>query len=52
MKEIAAWIDLYLENLFDSRQKDFQDNGEERDPTYFYGPTRPRSFYLSLSLEW
>lgn len=41
-----------IENLFDSRQKDFQDNGEERDPTYFYGPTRPRSFYLSLSLEW
>jgi len=41
-----------IANLFDSRQKDFQDNGEERDPTYLYGPTQPRTFYLRLSAEW
>ena len=36
-----------VKNLFDERQSDFQENGEERDVTYFYGPSRPRSFYLA-----
>lgn len=41
-----------VDNVFDDRQKDLQANGEERDPTYTYGPTRPRTFYLSLRLGW
>lgn len=41
-----------IDNVFDQRQKDLQDNGEERDPTYLYGPTQPRSIYLRLSATW
>ncbi len=41
-----------IENLFDQRQKDLQDNGEDRDVTYLYGPAKPRSAYLSISALW
>lgn len=40
-----------LKNLFDERQKDLDNNGEDRDVTYFYGPNRPRSYYATLSGE-
>ena len=39
-----------LKNLLDQRQKDFQENGADRDVTYFYGPSRPRSFYFAAEL--
>ena len=39
-----------LKNLLDQRQKDFQENGADRDVTYFYGPSRPRSFYSAVEL--
>lgn len=45
-------VGLGIDNLFDQRQKDLQDNGEERDPTYLYGPARPRTYYVSLKAEW
>lgn len=45
-------LNLGIENAFDQRQKDLQDNGEDRDPTYLYGPNQPRTFYTSASLKW
>lgn len=58
-KEFDGWlgadhftVSLGVENLFDERQKDLQNNGEERDPTYIYGPAQPRTFYLRLSAVW
>ncbi len=45
-------LHLGVENLFDERQDDLQNNGEERDPTYLYGPTQPRTWYARVSLEW
>ncbi len=41
-----------IDNLFDERQKDQLDNGEDRDPTYSYGPTNPRTFHVSARLAW
>ena len=40
-----------LKNALDSYQDDLDDSGESRDPTYAYGPTRPRSVYLTLGAE-
>ena len=40
-----------LKNALDSYQDDLDDSGESRDPTYVYGPTRPRSVYLTLGAE-
>lgn len=45
-------VSLGVENLFDDRQKDFQDNGEARDPTYLYGPATPRTYYVSFTATW
>ncbi len=45
-------LNIGIENAFDQRQKDFMDNGEDRDPTYLYGPTKPRTYYLSATLGW
>lgn len=45
-------VNVGVENAFDQRQKDLMDNGEDRDPTYLYGPTSPRTYYLSASLGW
>lgn len=41
-----------IENIFDDRQDDLQDNGEDRDVTYFYGPSKPRTYYVKATLEW
>lgn len=38
-------------NIFDNRQKDLFDNGEDRDPTYLYGPVRPRTFFATVGVE-
>jgi len=40
-----------LKNVFDSYQDDLDNSGEARDVTYVYGPTRPRSVYLTLGAE-
>ncbi|WP_342750829.1 TonB-dependent receptor [Termitidicoccus mucosus] len=40
-----------VRNLFDDRQKDLFDNGEDRDPTYLYGPVRPRTFFVTAGVE-
>jgi len=41
-----------IENAFDDRQDDLFDNGEDRDPTYLYGPTQPRTYYIAAELRW
>lgn len=58
-KDFDGWLGadhftvaIGVENLFDDRQDDLQDSGEERDPTYLYGPTQPRTWYLRLSAVW
>lgn len=54
--EVFGKMDLLLsvgvENAFDERQKDHQNNGEDRDPTYVYGPTQPRTYYCSAKIIW
>ncbi|MFP4203975.1 MAG: TonB-dependent receptor plug domain-containing protein [Opitutales bacterium] len=44
-------VSLGIENLFDERQGDLQ-NGENRDPTYLYGPAQPRTFYVRVGGKW
>lgn len=39
-----------IQNLFDSFQRDF-DSGDERDSSYIYGPSRPRTFFVGLKLN-
>lgn len=39
-----------VRNLFDSFQRDF-DSGPERDASYIYGPTLPRTFFVALNLS-
>lgn len=58
-KEFGGWpgsgpwrLSAGVENVFDQRQKDLQNNGEERDPTYLYGPVQPRTYYVRLSMPW
>lgn len=36
-----------IKNMFNSYQKDF-DKGVDRDPTYVYGPSQPRTFFVGL----
>lgn len=36
-----------VKNIFNSYQSDF-DRGENRDPSYVYGPTNPRTVYFSI----
>jgi outer membrane receptor for ferrienterochelin and colicins len=44
-------IELFggIKNIFNSYQKDF-DTGINRDPSYIYGPTSPRTIYIGLKL--
>lgn len=45
-------VSLGIENLFDERQDDLQNNGEDRDPTYLYGPNQPRTYYFKVTANW
>jgi outer membrane receptor for ferrienterochelin and colicins len=45
-------LSLGIQNLLDHRQKDLQDNGEERDPTYLYGPVQPRTYSIRVAVRW
>lgn len=48
----AEWkVGVGVKNLFDSYQDDLDNTGENRDVTYVYGPTRPRSVYLTVGAE-
>jgi TonB dependent receptor. len=38
-----------MKNIFNSYQKDF-DKGIERDPSYIYGPSLPRTVFLGLRI--
>jgi outer membrane receptor for ferrienterochelin and colicins len=40
-----------MRNLFNAYQDDLDNNGEDRDVTYVYGPTRPRTVYVSLGAD-
>lgn len=40
-----------IKNLTDTRQSDLE-SGPDRDPTYFYGPRQPRTFFLSLTMAY
>lgn len=39
-----------IQNLFNSFQRDF-DSGDERDSSYIYGPSRPRTLFVGLKLN-
>lgn len=39
-----------IQNIFNSFQRDF-DSGDERDSSYIYGPSRPRTLFVALKLE-
>lgn len=45
-------VSFGVDNLFDERQDDVLDTGEDRDPTYLYGPTTPRTFYATFRINW
>ncbi|MDO4229551.1 MAG: TonB-dependent receptor [Capnocytophaga sp.] len=44
--EISAGI----KNIFNAYQKDF-DTGIDRDPTYIYGPSLPRTFFVGAKIK-
>ena len=39
-----------VQNIFDSFQRDF-DSGPDRDASYIYGPTRPRTLFVGMNLK-
>lgn len=47
---VHAEVSAGIQNLFDSCQKDF-DSGVNRDSDYIYGPSLPRSYFGSLSIQ-
>lgn len=49
-KNVILQINGGIQNIFDSRQKDF-DQGAMRDSKYFYGPTLPRSYYVGIRIS-
>lgn len=48
-KEMGLQVSTGMKNIFNSFQKDF-DQGPDRDSGYMYGPTLPRSLFVSLKL--
>lgn len=44
---VKMQVNTGIQNIFNSFQKDL-DKGEFRDAGYFYGPTRPRTFFVGL----
>ncbi len=48
-KEHKVQLSTGVQNIFNAYQDDF-DSGAERDATYVYGPTRPRTFFVGLKL--
>ena len=38
-----------VKNIFNSYQNDF-DTGMDRDPSYIYGPSLPRTVYIGVKL--
>ena len=47
--KIMLQVNAGVQNIFDSRQKDF-DSGADRDSKYFYGPAQPRSYFAGIKL--
>lgn len=50
MSGVHAEAAAGVQNIFDSYQKDF-DRGVNRDSDYIYGPSLPRSYFGSISLN-
>lgn len=50
VKGVHAEASAGIQNVFDSCQKDF-DSGVNRDSDYIYGPSLPRSYFGSFSIQ-
>lgn len=50
LKGVNLQVNAGMQNIFDSRQKDF-DKGEYRDSKYFYGPTQPRTIFAGIKIS-
>lgn len=48
---IKLQLNAGVQNIFNAFQRDF-DQGPDRDSGYIYGPSAPRSFYLSIRLSY
>lgn len=49
-KKLNLETSLGVKNLFNSFQNDFE-SGADRDASYIYGPSLPRTYFLSLTLR-
>lgn len=48
-KDISLKIGAGIKNIFNAYQKDF-DKGVDRDAKYIYGPTQPRTIFISAKI--
>jgi len=46
---LTTKVNFGIKNITDAYQKDL-DKGPDRDPAYFYGPIRPRTFYAGTEI--
>jgi len=46
---LTTKVNFGIKNITDAYQKDL-DKGPDRDPAYFYGPIRPRTFYAGVEI--
>lgn len=49
-KQLNIKFNIGVQNIFNSFQNDF-DEGAERNSTYIYGPTRPRTFFFGIKIN-
>lgn len=49
-KNLKLQLNAGVHNIFNSFQSDL-DKGPDRDSTYFYGPTQPRTYFVGLKIS-
>lgn len=49
-RKSSVEVNVGVQNLFDSFQRDF-DSGPDRDASYIYGPSRPRTIFAGAKLK-
>lgn len=49
-KQLHITFNVGIQNVFNSFQNDF-DEGANRNSTYIYGPTRPRTFFFGIKIN-
>jgi outer membrane receptor for ferrienterochelin and colicins len=49
-KQYCLQISAGVKNILDQFQRDL-DQGPNRDATYIYGPTQPRTYFAGISLK-